>query len=123
MMNELIGLQLLVVLHYIVEPLYCGQHWNKCKYPDYRGVLDSGVNLYYKVQFGTFVSVFNTGVSSIEGLQCIHTQYSSSNDAYIQGCGNSEPTAGHFGLFWPIFNTLVLLLIYFVFSFNLPDIH
>ena len=28
---------------------------------DYRGVLISGVNLYYKAQFETFVSVLNTG--------------------------------------------------------------
>ena len=53
---------------YTVEPLYCGQHWDKYKCPDYRGVLISGVNLYYKAQFGTFVSVLNTGVSSIEGF-------------------------------------------------------
>ena len=25
-----------------VEPLYCGQHWDKYKCPDYRGVLISG---------------------------------------------------------------------------------
>ena len=56
---------------YTVEPLYCGQHWDKYKCPDYRGVLISGVNLYYKVQFGTSVSVLNTGVSSIEGIHCI----------------------------------------------------
>ena len=36
--------------------------------PDYRGVLISGVNLYYKAQFGTFVSVLNTGVSSFQGV-------------------------------------------------------
>ena len=53
-----------------VEPLYCGQHWDKFKYPDYRGVLVSGVNLYYKAQFGTFLSVLNTGVSSIKGFHC-----------------------------------------------------
>ena len=45
---------------------YCGQHWDKYKCPDYRGILILGVNLYYKAQFGTFVSVLNTGVSSIE---------------------------------------------------------
>ena len=39
----------------MVEPLYCGQHWDKYKCPEYRGVLISGVNLYYKAQFGTFV--------------------------------------------------------------------
>ena len=42
--------------NYTVEPLYCGQHWDKYKCPDYRGVLIPGVNLYYKAQFGTFVS-------------------------------------------------------------------
>ena len=30
------------------------------------GVLILGVNVYYKAQFGTFVSVLNTGVFSIE---------------------------------------------------------
>ena len=35
---------------------------------DYRGVLISGVNVYYKAQFGTFVSVLNTGVSSFHGI-------------------------------------------------------
>ena len=53
---------------YTVKPLYCGQHWDKYKCPDYRGVLISGVNLYYKAQFGTFVSVLNTGVSSFQGV-------------------------------------------------------
>ena len=38
------------------------------KYPDYMGVLTSVVNLYYKAQFGTFVSVLNTGVSSFQGV-------------------------------------------------------
>ena len=33
---------------------------------------------------------------------------------YIQGCVNSELTAGHFD--WPIISTLVLLSIYFVYS-------
>ena len=35
----------------------------------FRGVLISGMNLYYKAQFGTFVSVLNThlGVSSFQG--------------------------------------------------------
>ena len=57
---------------YTVKPLYCGQHWDKYKCPDYRGVLIiSGVNLYYKAQFGTFISVLNTEVSSIEGFHCI----------------------------------------------------
>ena len=51
-----------------VEPLYCVQHWDKYKCPDYRGVLISGVNLYYKAQFGTFVSVLDTGVSSFQGV-------------------------------------------------------
>ena len=32
----------------------------------------------------------------------------------MQGCGNNEPTAGHFGLI--IFTTLILLPIYFVHS-------
>ena len=31
-------------------------------------VLISGVNLYYKAQFGSFVSVYITGVSSIQGV-------------------------------------------------------
>ena len=57
---------------YIVEPLYSEHPWDKYKCPDYRGVLISGVNLYYKAQFGTFASVLNTGVSSIEGFHCIH---------------------------------------------------
>ena len=30
----------------IVEPLYCEQHWDKYKCPDYRGVLIPEVNLY-----------------------------------------------------------------------------
>ena len=51
-----------------VEPLYCRQHWDKYKCPDYRGVLISGVNLYYKAQCGTFASVLNTGVSSFQGV-------------------------------------------------------
>ena len=51
-----------------VEPLYSGHPWDKYKCPDYRGVLISGVNLYYKAQFGTFVSVLNTGVSSFQGV-------------------------------------------------------
>ena len=46
-----------------VEPLYSGHPWDKYKCPDYRGVFISGVNLYCKVQFRTFVSVLNTGVS------------------------------------------------------------
>ena len=54
-----------------MEPLYSGHPWDKYKCPDYRGVLISGVNLYYKAQFGTFVSVLNTGVSSIEGFHSI----------------------------------------------------
>ena len=50
--------------------LYCGQHWDKytCKCPDYRGVLISEMNLYYKAQFETSVSVLNTGVSSFQGV-------------------------------------------------------
>ena len=50
------------------EFLYCEQHWDKYNCPEYRGVLISGVNLYYKAQFGTFVSVINTGVSSFQGV-------------------------------------------------------
>ena len=50
------------------EPLYCGQHWDKYKCPDYRGILISGVNLYYKAQFGKFASVLNTEVSSFQGV-------------------------------------------------------
>ena len=57
------------ILEYTVEPLYCGQHRDKYKCPDYRGVLISGVNLYYKAQFRTFVSVLNTGVSSFQGVR------------------------------------------------------
>ena len=53
---------------YTVEPVYCRQHWDKHKCPDYRGVLISVVNLYHKAQFGTFVSVLNTGVSSFQGI-------------------------------------------------------
>ena len=33
------------------------------------------VNLHYKVQFETFVSVLNTGVSSIKGFHCIDIQF------------------------------------------------
>ena len=51
-----------------VVHLYFGHPWNKYKCPDYRGVLISGVNLYYKAQFGTFISVLNTGVSSFQGV-------------------------------------------------------
>ena len=51
-----------------VEPLYSGHPWDKYKCPEYRRVLISGVNLYYKAQFGTFVSVLNTGVSSFQGV-------------------------------------------------------
>ena len=50
-------------LIYTVEPW---QLWNKYKCPDYRGVLNLGVKLYYKTQFGTFV--LNTGVSSFQGV-------------------------------------------------------
>ena len=52
----------------IVEPLYCEQHWDKYKCPDYRGVLIPEVNLYHKAQFGTFVSVLNTGVFLFQGV-------------------------------------------------------
>ena len=51
-----------------VVSLYSGHPWDKCKCPDYRGVLISGVKLYYKAQFGTFVSVLNMGVSSFQGV-------------------------------------------------------
>ena len=51
-----------------VEPLYSEHPWDKYKCPDYRGVLISGVSLYYKAQFGTFVSVLNTGVSLFQGV-------------------------------------------------------
>ena len=59
-----------------VEPLYCRQHWDKYKCPDYRDVPMLGVNLYYKAQFGIFVCVLNTGVSSfrvssIEGFHVL----------------------------------------------------
>ena len=53
---------------YTVEPFYSGHPWDKYKCPEYRGVLISGVNLYYKAQFGTFVSVLNTGVSSFQDV-------------------------------------------------------
>ena len=55
-----------LIVHFIttVESLYSRHHWDKYKCPDYSCVLISGVNLYYKSQFGTFVSVLNTGVSS-----------------------------------------------------------
>ena len=58
-----------------VKPLYSGNPWDRYKCPDYRGVLVSGVNLYYKAQFGTFVSVLRNEcphftVSSIEGFHC-----------------------------------------------------
>ena len=29
--------------------------WDQVNSPDYRGVLISGMNLYYKAQFGTFL--------------------------------------------------------------------
>ena len=51
-----------------MKPIYFGRPWDKYKCPDYRGVLISEKNLYYKTQFGTFLSVLNTGVSSIEGF-------------------------------------------------------
>ena len=56
------------IVLFTVEPLYSGHHWDKYKCPEYRGVLISGVNLHYKAQFGTFVSVLNTGVSSFQGV-------------------------------------------------------
>ena len=56
---------------YTVEALYYGQHWDKYKCPDYRGVLISGVKVYYKA---TFVSVLNTGVSSFQGILVSLTQ-------------------------------------------------
>ena len=36
--------------------------------PEYRGVLISGVNVYYKAQFGTFVNVLNTGCPQFWGF-------------------------------------------------------
>ena len=48
--------------------LYSRHPWDKYKCFDYRGVLISGVNLYYKAQFKTFVSVLNTGVSSFQAV-------------------------------------------------------
>ena len=64
---------------YTVEPLYSGHPWDKYNCPEYRGVLISGVNLYYKSQFGTFVSVLegcpHFRVSSIEGFHCILHNY------------------------------------------------
>ena len=42
--------------------------WDNYNYCDYRGVLISEVNLYYKTHFRTFVIIFNTGVSSF--LEC-----------------------------------------------------
>ena len=66
--QDVIGGYSIYIYIYTVEALYCGQHWDKYKCPDYRGVSISGVNLYYKAQFGTFVSVLNTGVSSFQGV-------------------------------------------------------
>ena len=59
---------LILIIVNTVEPLYSGHPWDKCKCPDYRGVLIAGVDLYYKAQFGTFASVLNTGVSSFQGV-------------------------------------------------------
>ena len=53
------------IVLFTVEPLYSGHPWDKYKCPDYRGVLISGVN---KAQFGTNISVLNTGVSSFQGV-------------------------------------------------------
>ena len=60
-----------------MEHLYCRQRWDKYKCSDYRGVLISGVNLYYNAQFEIFVSFLNTGVSSIERFHCIVEQKTS----------------------------------------------
>ena len=49
----------------IVESLYFGRLEDKYKCPNYRSVLSS---VYYKAQFGTFVSILNTGVSSFQGV-------------------------------------------------------
>ena len=58
-----------------MEPLYSWHPWDKYKCPDsviymymYMYVIISGANSYYKAQFGTFVSVLNTGVSSFQGV-------------------------------------------------------
>ena len=58
-------------LIYTVEPR---QHWDN-KWPDYRGVLISGVNVYYKHRLGHFYVSLIQGcphfrVSSIEGFHC-----------------------------------------------------
>ena len=50
-----------------MESLHSGYFWDKC--PGNRGVLISGLNLYYNAQFGAFfLSVLNTGVSSFQGV-------------------------------------------------------
>ena len=54
-------------LFHTVEHLYSRHPWGKYKCPDYRDVLISKVNLYCKVQFGSFISVLNTGVSLFQG--------------------------------------------------------
>ena len=51
-----------------MELFYSRHPWDKYKCFDYRGVLISEVNLHYKSQLGTFVSVLNTGVSSFKGV-------------------------------------------------------
>ena len=48
--------------------MYSGTLYSGHKGRDYRGVLISGVNLYYKAQFGKFVSLLNTGVSLFQGV-------------------------------------------------------
>ena len=63
-----------------VKPLYSRHPWDKCKCPDHRGILISGVNLYYKALFVTFVSVLIQGcphlmVSSTEGFHCKQSSY------------------------------------------------
>ena len=47
---------------YTVELLYSGHPWDKYKCPEYRGVLISGVNLYYKAQFGNYKCPYYRGV-------------------------------------------------------------
>ena len=59
--------------YYTVKPLYCRQHWDIYKCPDYRGVLISGVNLYYKAQFGTFVSLIK--YEYIYNTSCLYVSH------------------------------------------------
>ena len=61
-MNELVKYCLVnkMKLTSAVKPLYSGHPQEKYKCRDYRGVIISGVNLYYKAESVTFVSVLNT---------------------------------------------------------------